>query len=157
MEILYCMKWSLHKKRPIEVISQSTAFAKHCEGNRYTVVLSEKGVVNNVIELDKDGIIVRFMDEKERTYLLYGFRRKNQEEIFLNTVYYYNYENEKEIENIFYNFQENGEMFIERRDLVTGNIEERESIVNVSCNWEKYPEFGEYSRLIILERETESV
>ncbi len=129
MEILYCMKWSLHKKRPIEVISQSTAFAKHCEGNRYTVVLSEKGVVNNVIELDKDGIIVRFMDEKERTYLLYGFRRKNQEEIFLNTVYYYNYENEKEIENIFYK----------------------------SCNWEKYPEFGEYSRLIILERETESV
>ena len=34
-------------------------------------------------------------------------------------------------------------------------VEEREANVNVSCNWEEYPEFGDYSRLIILEREKE--
>ena len=86
-------------------MDQRTAFVKHCEGNRYTAVLSEKDAVKNVIEVDKDGVIVRFMDENEQTYLLYGFRRKSEEEMFLNAVYYYNYQNGKETENIFYNFK----------------------------------------------------
>lgn len=136
-------------------MDQGTAFVKCCEGNRYTAVLSEKDAVKNVIEIHKDGVIVRFMDENEQTYLLYGFRRKSEEEMFLNTVYYYNYQNGKETENIFYNFKESGEMIAERKDLITENAEAKENLVDVSCNWEKHPEFGEYSRLTILERDLE--
>ncbi len=75
--------------------------------------------------------------------------------MFLNAVYYYNYQNGKETENFFYNFKESGEMIAERRALVAGNVEAKENLVDVSCNWEKYPEFGKYSRLTILERDLE--
>ena len=41
---------------------------------------------------------------------------------------------------------------MEKRDLLSGEIEEREAVVDVSCNWEDFPKFGDYSRLLILER-----
>lgn len=38
-------------------------------------------------------------------------------------------------------------------DILTLNeAEERESLVDVSCNWDKFPDFGKYSNLIVEER-----
>ena len=54
-----------------------------------------------------------------------------------------------------FNFKDTGELFMARRNNEIKIVEEREANVNVSCNWEEYPEFGDYSRLIILEREKE--
>ena len=146
------MKWSLHRKKAIEVIDKDVALAKHNKGIGYTVVLSEMGIITNVIEVEKEGVVVRFMNEDIETYLLYGFQRCGETDIFLNMVYYYNYQNSQEIENIFFNFKENGEMAIERRNLITGELEEKEAIVDVSCNWERFPEFGDYLKLVLLHR-----
>ena len=46
---------------------------------------------------------------------------------------------------------------MEKRDLLSGEIEEREAVVDVSCNWEDFPKFGDYSRLLILERKKNRV
>lgn len=51
-----------------------------------------------------------------------------------------------------FGFKQNGELYMEKRDLLSGEIEEREAVVDVSCNWEDFPKFGDYSRLLILER-----
>lgn len=42
---------------------------------------------------------------------------------------------------------------MEKRDLLSGEIEEREVVVDVSCNWDDFPDFGDYTKLLILERE----
>lgn len=153
MEVLYCNKWSLHRKRPLEVLDSDVAYKRHCDGQRYTAVLSENGIVNYVIEVDEGGVIVRFMNNDTQTYLLYGFRRKNEDDIFMNTVYYYEYQDGKQTEHMIFNFKENGELYMEKRNMITGDVDARESIVDVTCNWEKFPHFGDYSKLIVLERE----
>lgn len=71
----------------------------------------------------------------------------------INAAYYHSYEAEKEIELMVFGFKQNGELYMEKRDLLSGEIEEREAVVDVSCNWEDFPKFGDYSRLLILERE----
>ncbi len=53
---------------------------------------------------------------------------------------------------IFFNFYENGEMFAEKRNYITNEIEEREGIVDVSSNWENIPQLGDYSNVMIKER-----
>lgn len=93
------------------------------------------------------------MNENTERYLTYAFNRKSEKDIFLNAAYFYNYHNEIQTEIMVFSFNEDGELYMEKRDLINGEVETRESIVDVSCNWEKYPEFGEYSRLIVLERE----
>ena len=44
------------------------------------------------------------------------------------------------------------EKFMERRNIEAKKVEEREAVVDVSSNWEEYPEFGNYCSLIRVER-----
>ena len=42
-----------------------------------------------------------------------------------------------------FGFKQNGELYMEKRDLLSGEIEEREAVVDVSCNWEDFAHFRE--------------
>lgn len=153
MKIVYCKEWSLFYKEPIEIWDTDVAIKCHNIGKRYSVLIYEDETLINVIELDKDGAIVRFIDNDMNVFLLYGFRRKDNNKLFLNTAYHYLYKDGTEIEQTIFNFKDTGELFMVRRNIESKTVEEREANVDVSCNWEEYPEFGDYSRLIILERE----
>ena len=48
---------------------------------------------------------------------------------FLNAAYYHSYEAEKEIELMVFGFKQSGELYMEKRDLLSGEIEEREKIM----------------------------
>ena len=90
-------------------------------------------------------------NENLENYLFYGFVVK-EGKLFLNTVYHYTYVNGEKLEHTLFNFNENGEMYIERRNLKTNEIEEREGVVDVTSNWEECPKIGHYSGVIKKER-----
>lgn len=155
MEILYCDKWWLHRKEPTGILDLSTAEKRHETGKNYTAVLCEDNIVEYVIEVSAKSIIVRFMNDDINVYLTYIFQRKSEDNIFLSSAYYYKYGNggDKETELITYRFTENGELYMEKDDLISDEVEEKESVVDVSGNWDKFPNFGKYDHLIEEERE----
>lgn len=152
INIVYCSKWSLFKKQPIEIFETEVALKYHNTGKRYSVLIYKDDNLINVIELDKDGAIVRFLDEDMNIFLLYGFRKKENSKLFLNTAYHYTYKNGIEVEQTLFNFKDTGELFMEKRNNKSGNVEEREAVVDISYNWEEFPQFGDYFRLIRVER-----
>lgn len=153
MEILYCKKWWFARKRPIDILDEKTAYNNHIFGKEYSVVMSQSGIICCILDISLNDIFVNFMNVEGEKYLTYAFHREKEDDIFLNAVYYHNYENNKETEMVIFGFNINGELCMEKRDLICGDVEERESIVDVSCNWDKYPKFGDYSSLIVQERE----
>lgn len=152
MNIVYCNKWSLFKKQPIGICERDAALECHNAGKRYSALIYEGDTLKNVVEVDKDGVIVRFLDKDMNVFLLYGFRRKDNNKLFLNAAYHYLYKEGVEIEHTFFNFKDTGELFMERRSIESEDVEEREAIVDVLCNWEEFPEFGDYCGLIKEER-----
>lgn len=108
MKITYCTVWSLFRKQPYHILSESDAKEKHINGEPYGVVIYEAEDVINVIEIDENSLTVRFYNDKFENYLLYGFVKKDNR-LFLNTVYHYLYNNGEE-------------------------VEQREAVVDVACN-----------------------
>lgn len=152
MEMIYCKKWWFPEKEFFEIMNEETARKNHSKNKDYTVVLKQNDKVSYVVEMTRNDVFVHFMNDNEVQYLIYDFHKEN-DRLFLNAVYYYNYQGEKESELMIFGFEKSGELYMEKRDLLTGEIEEREAVVDVSCNWEDFPKFGDYSRLLILERE----
>lgn len=153
MHILYCKKWWFMKKKPIDILDEDAARNNHLNGNDYTAVLSQNDKISHIIEFSKNDILVGFMNDNQDKYLTYAFSKKTEEDIFLYVAYYHNYEAEKETEVIIFSFEEDGRLYMEKTNLISGESEERENVTDVSCNWEKFPEFGKYSGLIKLERD----
>lgn len=153
MEILYCKKWWYARKRPIDTLDEKTAHHNHLCGKDYSVVMSQSGVISCVLDVSQNDVFVNFINKEGEKYLTYAFHREKDDDIFLNAVYYHNYENNKETEIMIFSFKVNGELYMEKRNLIDEDVEEREANVEVSCNWDKYPKFGDYSSLVVLDRE----
>ena len=65
---------------------------------------------------------------------------------------HWNYSNGEIIETILFNFKETGEMIVAKTNQLTNEVEEMESVVDVSSNWEEVVEFGQYQNVIRIER-----
>lgn len=152
MKIIYCTEWSLFRKQSNHILSESDAKERHINGEPYVVVIYETEDVINVIEIDESSLTVRFYNEKFENYLLYGFVKKDNR-LFLNTAYHYLYNNGEEVEQTLFNFKDTGELFMERSNNASKEVEQREIVVDVTCNWEDFPEFGNYFGIIRAERE----
>ena len=152
MNIIYCAEWALYKKQPHNILSKHEAKEKFINDGTYAAVLYENDNVKNVIEIDEVSLTVRFYDDNLDNYLIYGFVKRDGK-LFMNMACHYAYQNHEKNEHMIFNFKENGEMIAEKMNYVTGEVEERLAVVDVSCNWEEFPEFGEYYDVIRVERE----
>lgn len=152
MDIMYCNKWWLKKRCPVGIYKVEEAYKRHTNGEPYSVVITENNVVKYVLDILKNCVIVRFMNEKILPYLIYEFQVVDKEDIFLKTASYYEYNTEKKEESIIFNFKKNGKIVIERRNFKTNEVEEKEITDDVNGNWDKYPGFGEYDMLLKEER-----
>ncbi|MBP1590662.1 MAG: hypothetical protein ILP22_01310 [Oscillospiraceae bacterium] len=153
MKTVYCKKWSVFRKQPHDIITEQEAKLRHEKDEAYTAVIynSNHETVRYVVDVNSRFIVVNFFNEELENYLMYGFK-KTEGKLFLNTAYYYRFQDNKEIEHIYFNFKENGDMVAEKKDYIKNIVEESEYKVDVSCNWECIPKFGEYQELLKEER-----
>ena len=93
------------------------------------------------------------MNDEEVNYITYSFHKENGK-LFLSAAYFHSYKNKQEIELIVFSFQKNGDVYIEKRDFLRNEVSEKEVTIDASQNWESFPEFGDYTRLTMLERES---
>lgn len=154
MEICYCDKWSNIKKKPWNIINESTASIKHENHQPYTTILRDEEQPKYIVNVTDKWVSVSFLDEFLRKYLHYDFIVKEDKRIFLRTIMYWEYECDTDIElkRMILGYQENGHIAMEQRDCKNGEIEERETEDDVSRNWNLYPRFGEYAYLCKGER-----
>ena len=152
MDIVYCSKWWLKNSQPIDIMNINLAKEKHFRGEYYTAVISENNRINYVLNISQDYIVVRFMNVNIKPYLIYEFHRIKDDDIFLKAVYFYQYDGEKRAEEMTFSFEQDGTVYMEKINLLSSEVKEKKGKVDVSCNWDKFPEFGEYENLFIKDR-----
>lgn len=154
MEISYCDKWSNIKKKPWKIIDEGTANLWHNEHRPYTAILSESNKPKFVVDVCNKSVSVNFLDNLIRKYLQYDFVVTKSGKLFLKTAIYWEYEGDtdSEISCMIFGFNENGYTAMEKRNMKTYEVEEREIHGSVEGNWEEYPQFGQYTYLCREER-----
>jgi len=155
MKITYCDKWSILKKGPWNLIDKAKARENHTGRIPYTAIIQDNyDNVTHVIEITDKYLLVNFMNKFTSPYLCYNFIVKDSDNIFLSAAYCTSYDEKSNRELLLMNvsFKENGDVVMERRDLVTGDVDERENKMDPKRNWDKYPEFGSYNHLLVEER-----
>ena len=152
MEYIFCGSWWQKKKCPIDIISEEQAQYKHSRRDAYSVVVKNDEVIQSVIDFTREYIIVWFMDEYIRPYLMYEFQVENNDILFLKSAIYNQYIDQKKKEMLIFNFNQNGNVIMEKNDYIIGEMIEKEIISDISSNWDKYPDFKDYTNILQVER-----
>jgi len=154
MDISYCTKWWLARKRPVKIMRESVARRRHENRQPYVALLGSAHEPRFVVDLAGEWVSIDFLDGNLRKYLSYNFIELRPGRLFLKSAYVWQYEGESDTKcsSKNFNFKEDGRMVVAERDSQTGEIAEFESITSVDENWEEYPAFGEYASLCVEER-----
>lgn len=115
--------------------------------------------------LNEGNVIVRFLDEHNRIYMYYTFGGEYKEgQVFLERLHYFIYPDDEKfyrrgdsIKDVMYDFTPEGKLTVTTEELRADGeryqvIEEAAHPVNVSANWEPYPELGKYESIARLKR-----
>ena len=148
MKIYYCDEWSDIKKQPWNLLDDRTAYKNHQQHEPYTAVLEYDEKPKYIVNVTNEWVSVGFYDDLTRKYLNYDFEVMNEGKIFLRTAMYWEYdETDSEVSSLILGFREDGYIAMEKRDLKTGSVEERETSDTLERNWDVFPEFGQYDHL----------
>ena len=150
--------WSRRRKRHGVAYSKESLEKAHNERKEYCLTyLEDDGVTPYCfLEIRDKYFFVGFLDNLKRLYLSYSFSEEKKNRLFLNSVAYHQYEADSDdsykITN--YNFLTDGTFKVVERDFRTNEkvIYEAKNKIDVNANWEDYPEFGKYEKLIVKER-----
>lgn len=149
MDTKYYKKWVRIKKAPAMPLSDEEARQLHNAHKSYVAVLSKLGKPHYVVDLAADWVTVDFLDDLARVYLSYDFREMRDGELFLTGVIHREFaaHSEDAISSTLFKFELTGEIFMERRDHLNSVVEERETKADPTTNWERFPDFGNYTAL----------
>lgn len=162
IRISYCTQWSRLGKHPHQVISEAEARRRHANGELYTAVLYDENRPRCFLEFSgARSVCVEFLDASLRTYFHYSFQEKRPNELFISMSRRPEFANdvdEPDRATVLY-FKTNGYLTVVHYEANADGIGSRivgreERIVDVSRNWEPYPEFGDYQGLATLDRGT---
>lgn len=132
--------------------------SKNFHENRkiYFVTIYNDDKPINFLEINNDFVLVGFLDELNREYMNYVFYEVEPNRLFLKKVQYWEYvgDTDEKKTSERYSFTQDGGLIIEEADILKNVIETKETTqkVDVSGNYEDYPEFGRYKALIKKER-----
>jgi len=154
MKLEYFVKWFRAKKRPISSLTLEEAEVRHVAGLPYVVTITPSDRIQCVVDLASDWVSVLFMDEHFRPYLSYDFKKTEENRIFLSKAIHNEYidQSDKISTSVTFVFEHDGNIFIQKRDHLSGLVEEKESFADPATNWDVYPSFGDYTSLCREER-----
>lgn len=152
--LFYCKSWFRAKKRPTELWPTEIARAAHDAGQPYDVLVGSVDKPFCFVTVTKGFVGVNFLDEHLRVSLDYGFSEIEPRTLFLKDATHREFEGENDaaVRGTIYHFDTDGMARITRRDMRLGAQDISDAIVDVSANYERWPEFGQYARLITAER-----
>lgn len=155
MHIFYCEKWFNAKKSPINIIDRDSARKHHESREPYTAVIGGEDSPSFVVSLAANWVTVSFLDRLKREYLSYDFSEVQPEHLFLTMAEHRDFAGETDEVLLIsrFAFQPDGRMLAEKRNLETGETEERQALANVNTNWEDYPRFENYESVCRKERD----
>jgi hypothetical protein len=162
MQISYCVQWFRHDKCPTEILSEAEAQKAHSQGKLYTALLGDPLRPDCFLEFSAfRSVCVEFLDPALRTYFHYSFQEMRPNELFISMSRRPEFPNEIDPPNwatVLY-FKTDGHLLIVRYEANPDGVgskivAEEERIVDVTRNWEPYPEFGDYQGLATLDRGT---
>ncbi|WP_369049322.1 hypothetical protein [Tenacibaculum sp. UWU-22] len=169
LDIANKTKFSRKKNKDEQLLSE---VAKYANDNQllYFVTIYENERPYSYIEINKGFYRVNFFDAYNRVYMAYTFMgkdsiaewRKNYgNRLFLETIMFWEFEGDtdKMVKITDYIFKPDGSFHITERDLITNEQidSDAKNKIDVSANWEDYPEFGSYDSIIRKERGIEPI
>ncbi len=162
MQISYCRQWFRHGKCPTDMLTDTQAQTAHRDGTLYTVLVGDPLRPHCFVEITAfRSIGVEFLDASLRTYLDYSFQEKRPNELFLSMCRKPEFPNDTDPPDkatvLF--FKTDGRLSIVRfvanaNGVGSQLVSQEEQVVDVTRNWEPYPEFGHYEGIATLDRGT---
>jgi len=153
MKVYYCDGWFRAKKFAPEMWDEAKARAAHSKRQLYTALLGSASAPSCFVEVTGNSIGVGFLDALLREYLSYNFQERQPGKLFLSMATHRKFDgdSDKVTWGVTYFFDENGHVAIQEQDLIADEDADAfisaETFLDVSANWEPYPQFGEYESI----------
>ncbi len=160
MQTSYCIQWSRGSNRPIKMSTEDQARLAHERHELYTALIGDPQRPSCFLEFTPTrSVAVEFLDGALRTFFDYSFQQRRPGEVFVSMSRRLHFPNEVEATDrgyVFY-FNPAGKVIIVRYEAhATGVgskvVDRHEQEIDVSRNWEPFPEFGHYQGLMTLDR-----
>lgn len=151
--------YSRKKIKDQNLLLEAANFA-HVNELIYFVTVFREDLPYCFLDINRGFFRVSFLDEFRRKYLSYdftdNFKEINSNRLFLSHVVFWEFEKntDKIVKTTSYVFNPNGSLHITERDSIKMEQTDKEAQqkIDVSANWEDYPDFGKYEKLIRIER-----
>ena len=153
--VFYCKHWSLHYKQAVDIWPEKKARTAHEGRKPYTVLIHSAERPSCVLSVGKDFVNVSFMDAHLRDWCYYFFSEVEPGLLFISQAVTCEYVGDSDdvSRGAFYRFGRAGDMLVKRQSYYPHNVEQVHSVVDVSNNYSKVPDFGEYEDLIRFQRD----
>ncbi len=151
----YCERWFRHKEQPIGPLDEVAARRAHEARGLYTVVVGMLQSPECFVELDNDYVGVGFLDDLRREYLRYAFQELEPDKMFLVRATHRLFDGRSDTikSATVYYFNKDGIVTIEDHDVLAGTRTKKKIVADVSGNWERRPNFGEYAAITRVNRD----
>ena len=152
--IYFCKSWFRAKKRPTEIWSDAQARVAHEKRQHYAVLVDSTDQPNCFLDVADKLVGVGFLDKHLRESLTYAFQEFESGNLFLSMETYREFDGDtdKVVSGTSYVFGRDGTTQIRREFFEPYRVETATSRIDVTSNYSKVPEFGEYDDLIRVDR-----
>lgn len=154
--ITYAKRWFRGKKRVTEPWDEARARKAHERKETYVATVYRDEDLYCFLEIAKGSVCVGILDELKREYLTYTFQLFQPGKLFLSSARQRTFEEETDnvLHSTIFYFKQEGSVTVAEYNGRTKEGSSKESVdkIDLSKNWEDYPDFGEYDSLIRLER-----
>jgi hypothetical protein len=149
MNIAYCEKWWIARKKPVNKMSEDSARQRHEKRQPYVALLGDADEPRVIVDVAGEWVSVDFLDSRQRKYLSYNFKEVQPGRLFLKSAHFWEYDgdSDSEISTKLFTFSENGHIVILDHAAASDDAREFETTASVEENWECYPRFGEFRSL----------
>ena len=154
-QLTYCKGWFRARKLALELYTAEQARSRHESGDLYCALVGAPQAPTAFLEVVKGSVGVSWLDGHLRETLSYNFQALEPGRLFLTMAVAREFagESEQVAQGTVYTFSPAGAVAIRREIFAPSHqVEIAESAHDVSGNWEALPAFGEYSRLLRVER-----
>lgn len=151
---IFGKSWFRAKKRLTELWDEKKAKLAHEERKPYVALIEKSRQIFCFIEANNDYIGVGFLDSAVREFLSYQFQEVEPGRLFLSMATHREFDGATDRVKCgtTYYFKPDGCVTVESEDVVTRQVITKKKMVDVTNNWEPYPNFGDYQSLARIER-----